>query len=133
VIQYYDSLLEGEYSSRVYMHGGLQEAVRDGAIDKQEMLDFVLRAYRVEEDQEREWSDTTGMRLYREKIELQFDELWKRVMEQPSDPTRDWIGFLLEREDDHRGPMRSLRDIDEQIPIFPGAESASLVDKFSKR
>ena len=133
VIQYYDSLLEGEYPKRVYMHAGLQEAVRNDDIDKQEMLDFVMRAYRVEEDQERAWSDTTGMRLYREKIESQFDELWKRVMEQPSDPKRDWIGFLLDREDEHRGPMRSLRDIDEQVPIFPGADSASLVEKFSKR
>lgn len=127
IIQYYDELLEDEQDDRVYMHSGLQAAARSGDIDRKEMLNMVMRCYAVTEDQERDWADTTGMRLYREKIESQFDELWTRVMKKPTNPKRGWIGFLLEREEDHRGPMRSLRDIDEQVPVYPSPDSAPVL------
>lgn len=128
VIQYYDELLEDEYDDRVYMHDGFEAAVRGDDIDRQEMLDMVLRCYAVTDDHKREWADTTGMRLYREKIESQFDELWKRTMKPPLNPKKGWIGFLLDRDEDDRGPMRSLRDIDEQIPIYPTPGSAGVMD-----
>lgn len=127
IIQYYDELLEEACEDRVYMHGGLQEAARDGHIDREEMLNMVLRCYAVTEEQERKWADTTGMQLYREKIETYFDELWTRSMKNPINPDKSWIGFLLDREEDHRGPMRSLRDIDEQIPVYPTADSAQVL------
>lgn len=127
IIQYYDELLEGKYDDRVYLHEGLQEAARDGSIDREEMLDMVLRCYAVTEDHEREWADTTGMQLYREKIESYFEELWTRSMKKPLDPKKNWIGFLLDREEGHRGPMRSLRDIDEQVPVYPTSDSASVL------
>jgi superfamily II DNA or RNA helicase len=127
IIQYYDELLEGKYDDRVYLYEGLQEAARNGDIDRAEMLEMVLRCYAVTEDHEREWADTTGMQLYREKLETYFDELWTRVMKKPLNPKKNWIGFLLDREKDHRGPMRSLRDIDEQIPVYPTPNSASVL------
>ncbi|KYH24576.1 hypothetical protein HAPAU_35590 [Halalkalicoccus paucihalophilus] len=124
IIQYYDELLEDQYDDRVYLHEGLQEAARNGDIDREEMLEMVLRCYAVTEDHEREWADTTGMQLYREKLKKYFKELWTRAMKKPLNPKKDWIGFLLDREEDHRGPMRSLRDIDEQIPVYPTPGSA---------
>jgi superfamily II DNA or RNA helicase len=132
IIQYYDEMLEGKYDDRVYLHGGLQEAARDGDIDREEMLEMVLRCYAVTEDHEREWADTTGMQLYREKLERYFDELWTRAMKKPLNPKKDWIGFLLDREEDHRGPMRSLRDIDEQIPVYPTPDSASVLQMLTE-
>ncbi|WP_199896979.1 helicase-related protein [Halarchaeum acidiphilum] len=131
IIQYYDELLEDEYDDRVYLHEGLQEAARNGDIDREEMRDMVLRCYAVTEDYDREWADTTGMQLYREKVESYFDELWTRAMKKPLDPKKSWIGFLLDRKDDHRGPMRSLRDIDEQIPVYPTPNSAPLLNMLS--
>jgi hypothetical protein len=128
IIQYYDELLEGKHDERVYMHDGLQEAARAGDIDREEMLEMVFRCYAVTEEQEREWADSTGMKLYREKIESYFDELWTRSMKKPLNPKKSWIGFLLDREEDHRGPMRSLRDIDEQIPVYPTSGSASVLN-----
>jgi len=127
IIQYYDELLEETCDNRVYMHEGLQEAAREGHIDREEMLEMVLRCYAVTENHEREWADTTGMQLYREKIETYFDELWTRSMKNPINPDKSWIGFLLDREESHRGPMRSLRDIDEQIPVYPTADSAQVL------
>jgi len=127
IIQYYDELLEKKYEDRVYLHGGLQEAARNGDIDREEMLNMVLRCFAVTEEHEREWADTIGMQLYREKIRNYFNELWTRSMKKPLDPKKNWIGFLLDREEDHRGPMRSLRDIDEQIPIYPTSGSASVL------
>lgn len=133
IIQYYDELYEEKYDNRVYLHEGLQEAARNGDIDRNEMLEMVMRCYAVTEEHEREWADTTGMRLYREKLETYFDELWTRAMKKPMNPKKNWIGFLLDREEDHRGPMRSLRDIDEQIPIYPTPGSASVLDMLTGR
>lgn len=132
VIQYYDELLEGTYDDRPYMHDGFEAAVRGGDIDKDEMLELVLRSYAVTEEYERDWADTTGMRLYREKIETEFESLWKRMMKRPLNPKKSWIGFLLDREEDDRGPMRSLRDIDEQVPVYPTAGSAKVLDLLTK-
>jgi hypothetical protein len=132
IIQHYDAELGEKHGSRVYNHDGLQSAVQAGDIDYDEMLEFVLRSYAVTPEQAHEWSDTTGMRLYREKIEQRFEELWDRVLEPPMDPQRKWVGFLLDREEDHRSPMRSLRDIDEQVPIYPMFDSADLVQMFSR-
>lgn len=132
VIQYYDELLEGKHDKRPYMHAGFEEAVREGDIDREAMLEMVLRCYAVTDDHERPWADTTGMQLYREKIEIRFDELWKKTMKKPLDPKKGWIGFLLDREEGDRGPMRSLRDIDEQVPIYPTAGSASVLDMLTE-
>lgn len=133
IIQYYDELLEDKYDDRVYLHEGLQEAARNGDIDRDEMLEMVKRCYAVTEDHEKDWADTAGMRLYREKLETYFDELWTRAMKKPMNPKKNWIGFLLNREEDHRGPMRSLRDIDEQIPIYPTPGSAAVLGMLTDR
>jgi len=133
IIQYYDEILEGKYDRRVYLHEGLQEAARNGDIDHDEMLEMVKRCYAVTEEQEREWADTAGMRLYREKLEKYFDELWTRSMKKPTNPKKGWIGDLLQRKESHRGIMRSLRDIDEQIPIYPTPGSASVLDMLTDR
>ena len=132
LIQYYDHLLEDEYEDRVYMYDGLEEAVRDGSIDKDEMLDFVLKSYSVKESQKEDWTDSTGMKLYRGKIESKFDEIWQRVLERPTNPKKTWIGHLIERREEDRGPMRSLRDVDEQIPVYPEPDAGAVIDMISR-
>ena len=132
IIQYYDHLLQDEYEDRVYMYDGLEKAIRDKKIDKDEMLDFVLQSYSVKESQKQGWTDSTGMKLYRGKIESKFNDMWKRVLERPSNPKKSWIGHLIERKEKHRGPMRSLRDIDEQIPIYPTGDAAEVVNMLSR-
>ncbi|KOX95422.1 helicase-related protein [Halorubrum tropicale] len=139
LVQYYDLHHETEYEKRIYNVDGFRAAVKAGDIEKEELLEFVLRAYDVDgadEDSESE----IGAQLYQEAIEDRFDDIWYRLKNadpEIRDPRnaglKKYIGNILEGEEDsERGPMRSLRDIDEQIPVDPGLATEDLLEDFSR-
>jgi hypothetical protein len=135
LIQYYDFELEGEFpdSDRVYMYEGFETAVREDRIDIDEMYELVREAYGLEDgdaaDNTRpDNGESTGIRIYERKIRDEFDKVWDALLnsdnrvppavanDRDSDES-NFISGLLERDDDARKPMRSLRDIDEQVNI----------------
>jgi len=135
LIQYYDSELEGEFpgASRVYMYEGFETAVREDRIDIDEMYELVRKAYGLEDgdaaDNTRpDDGESTGIRIYERKIRDEFDKVWDAlrdsdnqvppaVAKDPDSDESNFVSGLLERDDDARKPMRSLRDIDEQVNI----------------
>lgn len=138
LIQYYDNYHENEFENRVYNLDGFREALDQGVIDHDELLQFVLEAYDVEHAGDDPGSEI-GARLYYEAIEQQFETLWNHLLSaEPEihDPRnaglKKYLGNVMEDEDKGlRGPMRSLRDIDEQIPVTHGLATRDLKEMFS--
>lgn len=133
ILQYYDEKLESS-AGRVYLYDNFREAQRAGDIDRDELLEFVKRAYCVQPDQRHSWTEEQTVELYAEKIEREFEDIWERCMSgHPKDGYQGWIGNMIERDEDDRGPMRSLRDIDEQLPIDVDTGTAQVMNMFDRR
>ncbi len=139
LIQYYDYYHEDEFDEgRVYNLDGFREALDQGVIEHDELLQFVLEAYDVEHAGDDTDSDI-GARLYYEAIEREFETLWNHLLNaEPEihDPRKaglkKYLGNVMEDEDAGlRGPMRSLRDVDEQIPVTHGLATRDLKEMFS--
>jgi hypothetical protein len=133
ILQHYDYELEGELEEgRVYNYEGLQEARRNDLIKRQDVLDFILDAYDVGEGVDD--SDMAGVQLYRDLLTTEgaFKRVWERCLEPPeTNRKRDaFITNLIKRTKEQRGAMRSLRDIDEQRPITPDGNTASVLHYF---
>jgi hypothetical protein len=132
ILQIYDEQLEGELPKRVYFYEGLVQAIQDREIRYDEMRETVRRSYAVTGDQSQVWSDQAGLVTYRRKIDELFELHWDRVQESLVDPNKAFLSYLIDRDESHRGPMRSLRDIDEQVPIYPEYNSAELIRMISR-
>ncbi len=132
ILQIYDEQLEGELPKRVYLYEGLVQAIQDREIRYEEMREMVRRSYAVTEDQSQVWSDQAGLVTYKRKIDELFELHWDRVQESLVDPNKAFLSYLIDRDESHRGPMRSLRDIDEQVPIYPEFDSAELIKMLSR-
>lgn len=137
LIQYYDFHHEDEFEKRVYNLDGFRDALDQGVIEHDELLQFVFEAYDVTDgdgDQE------IGARLYRDSVEEQFEKIWNHLLSaEPEihDPRnaglKKYLGNVMEDEDAGlRGPMRSLRDIDEQIPVTHGLATQDLKEMFAE-
>jgi hypothetical protein len=134
-LQYYHDLHEGKTEKSLYQYKGYTEALQRDLITREDALEFILRAYSVTENQEREWSDAYGMQLYRDRIEAQFDRVWDRLLENPlaKDPRDEFIANVAEGDEEgENGPMNSLRDIDQQIDIMPNRFSYLIVDSYRR-
>jgi hypothetical protein len=139
LIQYYDMQYENSFEKRIYNLDGFREAVNEGAISKEELLEFVYDAYDVG-DVDDDVNSDIGARLYRESIEARFESLWQYLFEVDvdiNDPREEglkkFLGNVMEDEDrGFRAPMRSLRDVDEQIPVVYDFETQLLLDKFTE-
>lgn len=139
LLQYYDNYYEDKFEKRVYNLDGYREALNQGVIDYDELLEFVLEAYDVAHADDDTDSDI-GARLYYDAIEQQFDTLWTHLLNadpEIRDPRnaglKKYLGNVMEDEDAGlRGPMRSLRDIDEQIPVMHGLATGDLKEMFSE-
>lgn len=139
LVQYYDLHHENEFDKRIYNVEGFRAAVKAGVIKKDELLDFVLEAYDVAGAAKDPGSDI-GAHLYQEAIEDRFEDIWYRLMNEDPDirdprkaGLKNYIGNILDgEEDDQRGPMMSLRDIDEQIPVIKGLATDDLLEDFSR-
>ncbi|WP_269432618.1 helicase-related protein, partial [Haloferax profundi] len=133
LLQYYDEQLESSVG-RVYLYDSFREAQRAGDLDKDELLEFVKRSYCVTSDQRPEWAEDRTVDLYERKVEKEFDDIWERCMSgHPKDGFQGWIGSMIKRSEDDRGPMRSLRDIDEQLPIDVDTGTAQVLNMFDRR
>ena len=133
LLQYYDEQLESTVG-RVYLYDSFREAQRAGDLDKDELLEFVKRSYCVTADQRPEWAEDRTVDLYERKVEREFEDIWERCMSgHPKDGYQGWIGNMIERSEDDRGPMRSLRDIDEQLPIDVDTGTAQVLNMFDRR
>lgn len=139
LLQYYDMNHEQEFEKRIYNLDGFHEAVDEGVIDHDELLQFVLEAYDVAHVQDDDSSDI-GARLYYESIEREFERIWERLLSadpEIRDPRKaglkKYLGNVMEDEEAGlRGPMRSLRDIDEQIPVVHGLATSDMLDHLSE-
>lgn len=137
ILQYYDYHHEQEFEKRLYSLDGFREALSEGVIDYDEVLEHVLEAYDVVGADGGD-SDI-GARLYREAIAREFERLWNNLLEADPDirdpreaGLKKYLGNVMEDEDKGlRGPMRSLRDIDEQIPVTHGLAEGDLKEMFS--
>lgn len=137
LIQYYDYHHEDQFEKRVHNLDGFREAVSEGVLDEEEVLQHVCEAYDVAEAED--GGGGIGARIYREAIEREFSKLWNNLLE--SDPDirdprnaglKKFLGNVMEDEEKGlRGPMRSLRDIDEQIPVTHGLAEGDLKEMFS--
>ena len=133
LLQYYDEQLESSVG-RVYLYDSFREAQRAGDIDKYELLEFVKRSYCVTSDQRPEWAEDRTVDLYEQKVESEFEDIWERCMSgHPKDGYQGWIGNMIQRSEDDRGPMRSLRDIDEQLPVDVDTGTAQVLNMFDRR
>ena len=132
ILQIYDEQLEGEQPKRVYLYEGLVQAIQDKKIRYEDMREMVRRSYAVTEDQSQLWSDRAGLVTYKRKIDKLFELHWDRIQESLVDPNKAFLSYLIDRDESHRGPMRSLRDIDEQVPIYPEFDSAELINMLSR-
>ena len=148
LLQYYDFELEDDPSSskRVYMFDGFEEAARSGKLSRDDIFEFVVDAYGINEADVVASDDDprSGVELYRDQIEDEFDRLWDACLDQENripdsranDRNTDENNFIplgvLERDDSVRTPMRNLRDIDEQLTIAPDSDTSRLVKEYRK-
>ena len=133
LLQYYDEQLESSVG-RVYLYDSFREAQRAGDLNKDELLEFVKRSYCVTSDQRPEWAEDRTVDLYERKVEREFEDIWERCMSgHPKDGYQGWIGNMIKRSEDDRGPMRSLRDIDEQLPVDVDTGTAQVLNMFDRR
>ncbi len=133
LLQYYDEQLESSVG-RVYLYDSFREAQRAGDLNKDELLEFVKRSYCVTSDQRPGWAEDRTVDLYERKVEREFEDIWERCMSgHPKDGYQGWIGNMIKRSEDDRGPMRSLRDIDEQLPVDVDTGTAQVLNMFDRR
>lgn len=140
LLQYYDLHHETEFDKRIYNIDGLREAVKADVVQREELLEMTFRAYDVQDATENGEGEI-GARIYRERIEQQFDEIWNCLMNADpiiNDPReaglKKFIGNILDNEsEDIRKPMRSLRDIDEQIPVSLDLATKDMIDTMIDR
>lgn len=134
VLQYFDYDLEDEVEERVYLYEGFKDATRRGVINYGRMLNMLKRAYVCSESQRsKDWADHAVVTVYEKKIEELFDHLWNNCLDgKPDDGFYGFISSMLKRDVDDRSPMRSLRDIDEQIDIHVEGSSARVIDDFTR-
>lgn len=151
LLQYYDYHLETELDDRLYLFGGFKEATTNGHIDYDEMYRFIREAYGLPANPDKDPVDvtrpmgepggSTGIRIYERKIEEEFRTVWEayrtddnKIPEEVAcDPESDESNFLsdvLERDNQSRKPMRSLRDIDEQILVKLDSETSSVINGY---
>lgn len=140
LLQYYDLHHETEFEKRIYNVEGLREATKAGVVDEEELLEMVFRAYDVADATE-DSDGEIGARIYRERIESKFEEIWNCLMN--ADPVihdprkaglKNFIGNILGDEcEDVRRPMRSLRDVDEQIPVALDRATKDMVEMMVER
>lgn len=138
LIQYYDYYFENDFEKRVYNLDGFRDALDQGKITKEELLGQVLEAYDVADAAANNGDQAIGARLYHDSIKEEFDKLWNHLLAaepQIRDPRKaglkNYLGNVMEDEEQGlRGPMRSLRDIDEQIPVLYELASEDLMDMF---
>jgi len=129
LLQYYDAEYADEIDGRLYDLEGLQDAIHDDLIDKQDVKEFVMEAYDVVDTED----DTTdAAAIYADRIDDLFDTLWRYLLS--AEPERNtFIPSVLgeAQEDDSlpgvRSPMTNLRDIDEQVPIDPDTPTSKSV------
>ncbi len=140
LIQYYDYYFEDKFEKRVYNLDGFRDALDQGVITYDELLRQVLDAYDVAGVDRADDERSIGARLYYDSIEEQFEKLWNRLLSaepQIRDPRKaglkKYLGNVMEDEEEElRGPMRSLRDIDEQIPVMYGLATQDLLEMFGE-
>jgi len=150
LLQYYDFQLEDdkEQANRVYMFDGFEGAARHGKIQYDELFDFVEDAYGLgevdEETIENKDKSRSGVELYRDQIEEEFERLWDACLDKENripdsranDRNTDESNFVplgvLGRDDSVRTPMRNLRDIDEQITIALDSPTSRIVKDYKQ-
>lgn len=133
LLQYYDAVYADDIGGRLYDLEGLQEAIHDDLIEKQDVKEFVKEAYDVVDT---DGDDTGAAAIYADRVDDLFDTLWRHLLSaEPGDNT--FIPSVLEdgQEDDDlpgvRYPMMNLRDIDEQVPIDPDTSTSKAVRLFT--
>lgn len=133
-LQYYDFKLADQISGRLYDLNGLQEAIHDDLLTKQDVKEFLLKAYDVTDT---DGNNTDAAAIYADRIDDLFNRLWRFLLS-AEDDGNTFIPIVLARgqEDESkpgvRQPMTNLRDIDEQIPIEPDKDTAKSVHLFSQ-
>jgi len=140
LLQYYDLHYETDFKKRIYNVEGLREAVKTDVVKKDELREMTFRAYDVQDATENSGGEI-GARIYRERIDQQFDKIWSCLMN--ADPVihdprnaglKNFIGNILADESEEiRKPMRSLRDIDEQIPVTLDLATKDMIDTMIDR
>jgi hypothetical protein len=141
LIQYYDEVLAGKTSIRLYDGEGVQQAVTNGHLKYDEVLSMVRSAYGVD-GQSSDGSESlrTGVELYRRQINARFDEIWDALIDpnnlierqRARNPDTDQSNFLTDvlRRGDQRTPMRNLRDIDDQLSIGPDTDTSLIINGY---
>jgi hypothetical protein len=142
LLQWVDYYAEPEVNSpRLYMGEGLDKASDAGVLNYQSLYTFVREAYGLAPSPEAErdplLADTSAIEIYEGKIETEFKKVWDALFkdenrldeyEQKADNNKsNFLSGLLERDEDARKPMRSLRDIDEQILIGIGGKTSQVI------
>lgn len=151
LLQYYDYQLEDALDDRIYLFNGFKEATQDGHLEYEDLYRFVRKAYGLPADPDADPTDlsrpsgdsdsSTGVRIYERKIEDEFRTVWEayrtddnkvpdEVAKNREMDESNFISFVLERDDDSRTPMRSLRDIDEQILVKLDSETSSVINGY---
>lgn len=151
LLQYYDYHLEDVLDDRLYLFNGFEEATQEGHVEYEDLYRFVRKAYGLPSDPDGDSGDfsrpsgnsdgSTGMRIYERKIEDEFQTVWEayrkddnkvpeEVAKNPEMDESNFISSVLERDDDSRTPMRSLRDIDEQILVKLDSETSSVINGY---
>jgi hypothetical protein len=151
LLQYYDYHLEDVLDDRLYLFNGFEEATQDGHVEYDDLYRFIRKSYGLPADPDEDPTDlsrptgssdgSTGVRIYERKIEDEFRKVWEayrtddnkvpdEVAKNPEMDESNFISFVLERDDDSRTPMRSLRDIDEQILVKLDSETSSVINGY---
>ncbi len=152
LLQWVDYYAEPDVDSpRLYMGEGLDDATDAGVLDYESLYTFVREAYGLapspDADRDPSLADTSAIEIYERKIRTEFDKIWDALFkdenrldeyEQRADNNEsNFLSGLLERDTGSRGdrrgarkPMRSLRDIDEQILVGIGGDTSQVITGF---
>lgn len=151
LLQYCDYHLEDTLDDRLYLFNGFEEATQAGHVEYDDLYRFIRKAYGLPADPDEDSArfsrpsgssdSSTGMRIYERKIEDEFRTVWEayrkdgnkvpeEVAKNPEMGESNFISSVLERDDDSRTPMRSLRDIDEQILVKLDSETSSVINGY---
>lgn len=142
LLQWVDYYAEPDIDSpRLYMGEGLDEASDAGVLTYESLYTFVREAYGLapspDADRDPLLADTSAIEIYERKIGTEFEKVWEALFkdenrldeyEQKADNNKsNFLSGLLERDEDARKPMRSLRDIDEQILVGIGGKTNQVI------